>query len=167
VTGDQGRTYAAFIEAELKAERERRASLDARGLAVVTTSGGLVTLLAAVGAFVSANGNFRLPGNVVPWLIVTLAGFVVAATFGILANTNWRYKVIDRAGLDRMRVEHWEDDTAQAMITVAYINVTTIDSLRRGNNIKVGLATSALTAQLAALAALAVTVYLVLNSAAS
>jgi hypothetical protein len=165
VTSDQGKTYAAFIESELKAERERRASLDARGLAVVTTSASLVTLLAAVGAFASTAENFRLPGAAVPWLIVTLVGFVVATIFGILANANWRYKVSDRTTLDRMRTEHWADHTAQAMVTVAYINTVTIDTLRRGNNIKVGLATSALSAQLIALIALAVTVFIILDAA--
>jgi hypothetical protein len=164
VTSDQGKTYSAFIEAELKAERDRRASLDARGLAVVTTSASLVTLLAAVGAFASTAANFRLPGTAVPWLIVTLVGFVVATILGILANANGRYKVTDRPALDRMRTEHWTDQTAQAMVNVAYINTVTSDTLRRGNNIKVGLATSALSAQLIALIALAVTVFIILDA---
>jgi hypothetical protein len=42
---DQGKSYAAFIEGELKAERERRTTYDTRGQALVTTSGALVTLI--------------------------------------------------------------------------------------------------------------------------
>jgi hypothetical protein len=54
---DQGEVYAAFIENELKVERDRRTALDARGLAIVTTSGTLTTLLVAVGARSSADGR--------------------------------------------------------------------------------------------------------------
>jgi hypothetical protein len=47
---DDGTYYAAFIEQELKFERERRATLDTRGQAVVTTSGALLTLVSAITA---------------------------------------------------------------------------------------------------------------------
>ena len=45
VSNDQVAVHQSFIDAEVKAERDRRAALDARGQALVTSSGVLVTLL--------------------------------------------------------------------------------------------------------------------------
>jgi hypothetical protein len=68
---EQGHTYLAFIEAELKAERDRRSVFAARGSGLVTRSGSLVTVLAALTAFTRAGG---------PLAVTALArGSVVAA----------------------------------------------------------------------------------------
>ncbi len=45
---DQGKTYSAFIEAQLKAENDLRASVTARANSALTGATGLVTLVLAV-----------------------------------------------------------------------------------------------------------------------
>lgn len=162
---EQGEAFAAFIEGEVKAERDRRASLDARGLAVVTTSGSLTTLLAAVGAFVSARGGFGLPTGTIFPLTVTLVAFSLAAVCGLLASHNRQYDVADRTTLALMVGEKWPTSEVDARNVVADLNARTVDSLRRGNNKKATLLMAGLAFQLLALAALSVAVFLVLNAA--
>jgi len=90
---EQGETYAAFVGRELDAERDRRKTLDARGVTVVTVSASLITLLAAVGAFVSGQTGFTLPKTTIWPLTVTLAAFAVAALWGIATTYPYTYGV--------------------------------------------------------------------------
>jgi hypothetical protein len=154
--------YAAFIEGELKAERERRTVLDGRGIAVVSTSGSLVTLLAAVGAFVSNRKDFQLPFTAVLPLLLTLLGFTVAAALGLLVSKNRWYHVALTTTLYGMVTDHWTDDPVDSRNNVAELNVRTIHTLRVGNDRKATLVGRALWAQLGAVLSLGVAVTLVL-----
>jgi hypothetical protein len=58
-----GSAYCDLIADELGAERQRKAAIDARAGSVVSTSGGLVALLAAVGAFIGTGGSSHIPEN--------------------------------------------------------------------------------------------------------
>lgn len=157
---DGGDRYASFVERELAAERARRETLDGRGQAVVTTSGALVALLGAVGAFVIGRTGFVLPPGARPWLLVALGCFAGASLFGILVTLPFKYDVPSRKALAALVQAHLTDSEAKALYSIVKANVTTIVTLRRGNNIKVLLLLTALTGQLAAAASLAVTVYL-------
>lgn len=159
---DQGVVYINFIEGELKAERDRRAAVDARALAVVTSSGGLVTLLAAVGAFVSSGKEFKPPDLAIVPLVVTLGCFTVAVAFGILANRSRYYHVALSDTLFAMVTDHWGDDQIDSRNNVAELNIRTIHTLRVGNDKKANLVSAALWAQLGAVIALSVGVLIVL-----
>lgn len=161
---DQGLVYSAFIESELKVERERRANLDARGVALVATSSSLVTLLAAVGAFVIRGDKFVLPGDARFPLLVALVAFAVAAGCGILANRLHKYTVAAVSDLTQMRTSHWKDDAVDSRSAVTYINVKSIGSLRKTNDAKVTWLMLGQLAQLLALVCLAVVVLVVLSS---
>ncbi|MEJ3748454.1 hypothetical protein WEI85_34865 [Actinomycetes bacterium KLBMP 9797] len=154
----QGSVYAAFIEGELRVERERRAALDARGLSVVTSSASLVTLLTAVGAFVTSEKGFTLPGAAVVPLLATLGSFTVAVVLGILANRSRYYHVALAETLYGMVTEHWGDDEIDSRNNVAELNIRTIHTLRLGNDMKANLLTWALSAQLMGVVALSTTV---------
>lgn len=162
---DQGKTYAAFIEGELKAERERRVALDTRGLAVVTSSGTLVTLLAGLGAFVTTNKTFVFPGEAAAPLAVALLAFATAASLGILASRNRYYDVALGETLTGMIEDHWGDDETDARNNVAYINIKSTETLRQGNGRKADLVTAAMFAQLAALVLLSVVILIVVSRA--
>jgi hypothetical protein len=162
---DQGKTFAAFAQRELEAERERRKAFDARGVAVVTTAASLTTLLAAVGAFVSSRQGFKLPGSAVVPLIVTLGSFVAAAVLGIAATWLTRYAVTPPATLGEMLTTRWRTDEVDARNFVAVQDVKTIKSLRNGNNKKSWWLIAALVVQVVGLLALSVAVYLILSAA--
>jgi len=90
-SGDANRSaggiYTALVVTRLAEEDKRGSSLQARGVAVVTTSGTLVTLLVAL-------TQFRVGGKVLPnlptasrWLFaIAITAFVAAAVGGLLAN---------------------------------------------------------------------------------
>jgi len=161
---DQGKTYAAFIEAELKAERERRTAYDARGMSLVTTSGSLVALLAAVVAFVRAGESFVFPRAALIPLVAALVTLAAAAGAGILANWNRLYAVPKPVTLERLLSDRWAvDDEVDARNHVGSMQVSTIDSLRQGNNWKAWCITVGLGAQLLALVALSVAAYMALR----
>lgn len=158
---DQGSIYVAFIDGELKAERERRAALDARGLSVVTSSGSLVALLAAIGAFASGSGKFELPSGARLLLMAMLAAFASAAALGILVNQSRPYDVALTETLDKMVTDRWGDDRVDSRNNVARLNIRTIHTLRNGNDRKARLLSYALLAQLVALVALGAVVSMV------
>jgi hypothetical protein len=161
---DQGSVYAAFIEGELKAERDRRTTLDARGVSVVTTSASLVTLLTAVGAVVTSEKSFTFPGAALPPLIATLASFTAAVVLGILASRGRYYHVALTETLYGMVTDHWGDDEIDSRNNVAELNIRTVHTLRVGNDNKSGLLTLALSAQLVGVAALSLTVILAVTT---
>lgn len=158
---DGGAKLAAFVEQELKAERDRRVSIDARGQSVVTTSGSLVTLLAALGAFVTSQDKYQLPRAALLPLVVTLTLFAVAAFLGILATYNFAYRVADGSTLSAIP-QHMKDSEEVANRNITNTNVLTVLTMRAGNNRKALLLLIAMFVQLGALVALATTLYVVL-----
>jgi hypothetical protein len=162
VDDEQGAVYCAFIEAELGTERERRSNLDSRGVTLVTTSSSLVTLLAAVGAFVLRSDKFALPSAAKVPLLVALCAFAIAAACGIMATWLHKSTVADVADLRAMRTSRWKDDPIDSRNAVAFINIKTIESLRNKNDRKARWLISGQLAQLSALIALAVVIFAVL-----
>lgn len=151
---EQGTTYAAFIEAELKLEYERRTALDARGLAIVTSSSAVITLLLAV-AGVFLGKDFKLAPTAKGAVIVSLFLFLIAALFGLLANRARLYELTHTDTLTEMTQGHWTDDEADARNVCCTRNVITLKSLRRGNNDKSDQVMVGFVMQLTAIAALA------------
>src|SRR4051794_19058062 len=99
VSSSAGDVAAEFIAAELEAERTRKSSLESRGLAVITSSGTLVTLLFGLAAVVTKATGFALD-DPARWLLVAAAMlFVLAAALGIACNAPARYFQIDPASL--------------------------------------------------------------------
>jgi hypothetical protein len=161
---DGGPRYASFVEQELQAERDRRATLDGRGQAIITTSGALVALVGAVGAFVINRNGFVLPADAHIPLLAALGLFVVSSFFGIVTTFNFKYDVASRETLAELVRTHLTDPDQLALTSIVGTNVTTIVTLRRGNNIKAWLLLIARIAQLGALLSLAVTVYLAVRA---
>lgn len=154
MSSDQGSQYEAFVEAQLKAEYDRRTTLEARGLTVVTSSGTLVTLAVAVGAF-ALGQDYKPSTTAVTALGVSLGLFIVAALFGLIANFLRKYAVPSAATIQLMLTTHWTDSEVAARNVCAVANAETLDSLRAGSNDKAMQVTIALVCQLLAVAALA------------
>lgn len=164
---DQGTVYLAFIEAELKAERERRSTYDARGQALVVTSAALVTLLTGLAAVAKAGTTIRVPASALAVLITAIVLFVCAAASGIVAGWNWHYALASSTTLNRMLNEHWTDDEVEARNNVATVHALTVRTLRRANAFKAACLSIGLIAQVLALSALSMTVLIVIGIASS
>jgi hypothetical protein len=165
---DQGQQYAAFIEAQLAAENDRRASVNTRAATILTGSAALVTLVFAVFA-VLAGKNFTLsanaPGHPREWLEGALAALFFAALFALLAGVPWTTSVPplhllhsflevpnESAGLPW----GWTNEEVDAREWTAKSNLRTIKSLRSGTKLKYVLLIIATVLQLVALFCLAV-----------
>jgi hypothetical protein len=98
-----GSVYAGLIAQQLVDEQARKASLEQRGLAVITTSGVLVSLLFGLGAVVLKRAEtLGLPLAARLLLVAALAAFVAAAGLGLATNLPRTYTVVALADLRRM-----------------------------------------------------------------
>jgi hypothetical protein len=82
-----GPVFAEYIAGELKVERERRSTLDQRGISAVTSSGVVVALSSGLAALAALKpGDFKPSDIALALMAATLLGFACAAFLGILAN---------------------------------------------------------------------------------
>jgi hypothetical protein len=132
----QADVYSIFIEAELRAERDRKTGMDARASSLVATSGGLVTILAAVGAFVGTDPRSQLPWPAFLLLLLALFAFAGAALAGIWSGRSRPYKVPSIEPMWSMIGDRWRDDEGMARKEVAKVHIEMIEKLRDVNKAK-------------------------------
>ncbi|MGI8438639.1 MAG: hypothetical protein ACR2NV_00295 [Thermoleophilaceae bacterium] len=90
------------MDAELRAQDARKASFEQRGLAVITTSGVLVTLLFAfAGLSVQPGATLAFPGSARLWLLAALLAFVLAAAAALATNIPRRYEAVTPDEIER------------------------------------------------------------------
>jgi hypothetical protein len=134
---EAGPIYAQLISDELRDEQSRKASLEQRGLAVISTSGVLVSLLLALATVVKRTEDFNIHREGRIFLIFALVGFITAAAFGIATNTPRSYIAIANDDLRRMVSEElWHNAEAPALRRIAENRVETLAVARRLNNNK-------------------------------
>src|SRR5262249_50095150 len=85
--------YSTWIQKLLDDERAQQASLEQRGLAVISTSATLGSLLFGLVAVLTEATDFILPGSAKTGLAIALAAFALAALFGLLTNLPLYYTV--------------------------------------------------------------------------
>jgi hypothetical protein len=128
--------YADFIAAEHVAELQRKVFIDTRAAGPVTASGGLVAILAAIGAFVASLGDSQLRWSAYVPLVLALVAFAGAAASGIMAGRPMEYKVGGVDAMTRMVFDRWTDEEDFALREVAYVRVRMIEKLREVNDRK-------------------------------
>ena len=121
-------------------------------MAVVTSSGTLVTLLFAIGAVATEATDFTLPGPSKVLFGLALVAFAVAGIFGILTNRPDFYEEVDAAWLRKtLSPIAWNyDDVALGKRRASEARVKSIESFRERNPHKVNLLTKAIAAEVAA-----------------
>jgi hypothetical protein len=132
---DQGKQYAAFIEVELKAENDRRDSVNSRAATALTGSTGLVTLVLAVFA-VFVGKDFVLSGCARFWLAAALVCLLLAAISAVGAGVPWKSPAPTPNYLQSLLDDHWTVDEVAARNITAACNVDTIRGLRKGSKLK-------------------------------
>ena len=92
-----GKAYEALIVEQLSEERDRKKTLEARGIGVITTSGTIVALLFALGALVSDQEGFRLSDIGQSLLAAAVLAFAIACFLGIKVHgrqpNTWRQRL--------------------------------------------------------------------------
>lgn len=116
-----GAAYSEFIDEQLVEERSTKSSLESRGLAVITSSATLVTLLLGVATFASKlGGESHLPLSAIILIVVGLATFSLAGAAGVFCNAPRHYGEADGDSLaELLSREHWTSDRVNAELTAA------------------------------------------------
>jgi hypothetical protein len=152
--------YAAFIEAELKSENDRRESVHSRAATLVTSSAGLVTLaLGVFGLLVGKHQNF--PDLAKPFFVAGVVGLLLGGACAVAALFPLDQRYVDDSTLGDMVVSRRADSEAFARGAVAYINAMGLVSLRRGTTIKALLLFASGVGQILAMLAIGICVWLV------
>lgn len=153
--------YGAFIEAELKAENDRRDSANSRAASAVTSATGLVTLaLAAIGVIV---GKHDFPYCATPFLGFALLALLAAGACAVAAGFPWRQRFVSARTIDRMLNAHQGDPPEVARDIVAYSNAVALISLRSALTVKMRFLLAAGFLQILAIAALAASIWVVVT----
>lgn len=150
--------YAAYIEAELKAETDRRDSVNTRAATAVTSATALMTLALAVFGVLIGN-NHALPECAQPFLVLALVFLLGAGACAVAAGIPWRQRFVKATTLDRMLNARRGDSEGTARYTVAYCNMVELVSLRSGTTIKTWLLLASGICQIVAIAALGACVW--------
>jgi hypothetical protein len=190
---DAGVEYAALLESELADARANKASLEQRAIALVSTSGVLVTALFGLVAFLTNSETFRLPHDAKPPLYVALGLFAFAGLMALMVNkpnrrylglkpptlaapSRWRLWTgrrrrhqaltdMRRVGFDEViRGYRWGSPPPIARRRVALTRYTIYCAYQGANDRKARVLSVAFLAEALAVLSLAVSVALILNS---
>jgi len=155
--------YAPLLESQLTEESSRKSSFEQRGVAVITTSGVLVSLLFGLAAVVTDAKGFALPGGSRVLLLVALILFILAAVGGIISNWPVKYLQVRIENLQRLvDAVNWSGPPKIASRRVAEAQVAILAHARRRNELKGYALIAAMITQVLAVVALAAAVALML-----
>lgn len=122
-----------FVAEQLAEERLSKTSLEARGLALITTSGAFTTLVLGIAALV---GEASLPAASRALLVLSLAVFVVAAVMGVVVNMPADYDEPSAESLRNVLSEHGERDLLTGVRAVGNSRLDVLETARNNNKTK-------------------------------
>jgi hypothetical protein len=148
--------YTEFVKGLVDAEAARRTALEAKGGAVIATSGTLVTLLFGLVAVITGADTFTLPGPSHGWLLAAIALFVIACFVAILVSIPLPYgeTTVTVANL----AAWWGQPVAQAQAAVSGVRLQALAAARRMNALKARILILATVVELLALVMLGIAV---------
>lgn len=158
--------YAAFIDAELKAENDQRASVNNRAAAALTGATGLVTLALAVFAVLLGKDHV-FTGLARLFLVVALTALLLSGGCAVAAGFPWRLKQTSLRTIDKMLNSRRNDTEDIARDAVAFCNAVTIESLRAGTAVKVKFLLAAGICQVLAIAGLGAATWAVVTDSSA
>jgi hypothetical protein len=135
IAGQAGPLIADLITKELDAEESVTASLQSRGLAVISSSGTLVTLLFGLSAVATTAQHLKLPAAAKPPLYLAAVLLVAAAIAGIVTNAPRGGKVTALRNLAPLLEQpYWDYPVGPAQQEVARRQLAAAEVARAGNN---------------------------------
>jgi hypothetical protein len=147
-----GAVFAPLVCAQLDQERARRASIESRAVAVVSTAGALLTIF--TGFLALAKGKDYHPAAAVLLVIgVAYLLFVLAAVLGVVANTIGN-TLVSFGELPAATLHGWVDEwnssaTADAAKDAATSQISVLGAMRGTNLRKWQLLTVAVSSEIA------------------
>ena len=132
-----GDAFIEFLADQMPAERDRKSSLEARALGVVTSSGVLVTLLFGLGSLVFGATGFRAGLLVRVLLAVAAMFFVAASALAIFVTAPWGYREFEPESLrELVAPANWTlpGDEARRQLSAGRLEI--LVKARRRNQVK-------------------------------
>lgn len=152
-----------YTREQLDAEDKRKASFEQRGLAVVTTSGALVTLLFGLAALsTKAAATFELEDAAKLPLAIALVLFVLAAVFALLTNWPLNYHWVEPADVRKSVKQKPPPTEERALKDMALTRLAVLEVAREKNVLKARFLIVALSLEVLAVAAVAVAIAIVI-----
>jgi hypothetical protein len=157
--------YEELLEQELEDQTARKASLEQRGLAVITTAGAVVTLLFGLGALATkAHSTFSLPADARLPLAAALAVFFLAALFALATNLPMHYETVTSEAIDaRLRRNLEADDVASTRRRLALTRVKELRDAKTKNTRKARLLFAAMCCEVVGVALVAMAVWIIVS----
>jgi hypothetical protein len=150
--------YGEYLKDQLAAEEKRKASLEQRGLAIVSSAGALVTLLFALGALATKAQDFVLEQEAKVLLVAAVGIFLAAAVSALATNLPTPYENVSPDALrDRLRESPVRDEDA-ARRDIALTSVKVLRDAKAKNQRKAKLLFGSLLIEVVAVAVVGVAV---------
>lgn len=158
------KVYEAVLAGLQDHERSRKASIEQRAIAVITTSGGLVSLLVALSAFLlGKNATVHTFSKLM--LVAAIVAFVAASGLGLIVNAPREYIGLTDQDLDRIVAEFtWTGTEQEAARIVAHQRAKEVKVARRVNNRKARQLYRAISLEVLGVALVAVAVLVSLST---
>lgn len=153
--GDEtgGKVVSAVIVAELESARAAAASVQGRGLAVISSAGTLVTLLFGLSALATKAQNFTLPPSTRLPLVLAAVFLVLAAVAGLVTNAPRRSDVMALKALKPLiEGDLWHVPAFYAEQEVARTRLAMADNARELNRRMARFLAAAITLEIAGVA---------------
>lgn len=154
--------YVDFVQEQLTVEEARKASLEQRGIAVITSSGVLATLGFGALALAKRGDHIPLPAAGPPLLVIGACALFAAAVLALATNAPLRHRAVNPVALKERLRNQVNDDRRVALVRVTATRLGLLDTTRRGNNVKALLCIAAMVAEVLGVTLLGTTIYLVL-----
>jgi hypothetical protein len=155
--------YGEFIKDELEVQDKRKASFEQRGLAVITTSGTLVTLLFALAALSTKKATtFTLPGAAKTWLSIALVLFFVSALAALLSNAPLIYQAVPAEKIRERLREKPPRGADAAVKDVAFSRLDALEAAKKLNGIKGWALAAAMACEALAVGCVAMAIWIIL-----
>ncbi len=161
--GNASTAYGPLLSELIKAQEARKASVEQRGIAVVTTSGALVTLLFGLASLLTANESFNLPETAKQPLKIALPLFVAAALLALATNAPLAYGEFDPEDLQKQLPADWSKLRSEAEGRIAATRLTILVRNHRLNNLKGLLLLAAMVFEVAAVMMVSWSVFRILS----
>jgi hypothetical protein len=145
-----------LIDAQLAEERARKGSLEARGLALITSSGAFVTVTLGIAALVDSKAGYSLPETAQDSLVLGAVFLLIAAVLGVMCNLPLDYDEPKPDSMqDRLR-EYGHLSLFEGQKAVADSQTASLKAARSKNGIKAGFQLAGALAQVAGMLSVAV-----------
>ena len=142
-TSAAGGVYGPELVTLLDQEKQIKASLEQRGLAVITTSGALVSLLVALAALLLGKQESSVGSTARACVVSAVVAFVLASVVALLVNSPAQYRSFSTGDLDRM-LRQWDHDQDDARYLVGEAHIGFLKVSMRKNRRKARLLQTAI-----------------------